>query len=193
MLAKLKNKLEASMTLSDELWKEIKDTRVEKHIKKGETIINYSSINRKVHIVISGAFETSLISTNGDKQTTWFHFDELFDVVVCFDSYYLNEPTKYEVVALENAEVCIFHKDALDSLRKKYPEMNEFYINEIIGDTIHLAEIRNHMIAHTPKEFLAYLKKHYPIFLERTPSNKLAQFMSITPEWLSKIKKGLDF
>jgi len=189
MISKLKQKLEASITLSDALWEEIKTTCVQKFIKKGDPLINYSSTNRQAHIILSGAFETSLISTNGNKQTIWFHFDELFDVVTCFDSYFLNEPTKYEVVALEDSEICIFHKERVDKWVKKYPEMNTLYMNDIIGDTIHLAEIRNHMIAHTPKEFLAYLKENYPIILERTPYNKLAHFMSITPEWLSKIKK----
>ncbi|MEO0527263.1 MAG: hypothetical protein AAFZ89_08560 [Bacteroidota bacterium] len=191
MIEKVREKFERVVPMEDALWVEMQEHAKKVTLKKGEVLVPYSSNRRTVNVIVSGTFEASLISSDGDRKTVWFFFDELFDVAICMDSYYLNENTKYEITALEDSVVYQFSKKIIDKWINDFTIFNEFYRTDIVGDFILLNEIRNHMVAHTPKEFLQYLKKHFPILLNRTPSKNLATFMGITPEWLSKIRNGI--
>ncbi|MEO0572184.1 MAG: hypothetical protein AAF039_10810 [Bacteroidota bacterium] len=64
-----------------------------------------------------------------------------------------------------------------------------FLKNEIIEWFFHYFEIRNNFLALSPIDFLGYLETNYPDIPNRISSQKLASFMGLTPEWLSKLKK----
>ncbi|MEM9000551.1 MAG: cyclic nucleotide-binding domain-containing protein [Bacteroidota bacterium] len=192
LIDKFKRTIELRTPVSDELWGRLKASASEICVKKNRVLIPYSSSLQKAYFLAKGSFECSLITTDGDRQTVWFFLDEVFDVVVCMDSYFLGEPTKYEVTALEDSIVYKFEKKVVDAIVLEYPEFNKFYREDIIDDYIKLNEIRNHMVAKSPEAFLRYLKDNYPAILNRAPSKNLAHFMGITPEWYSKLKKKLS-
>ncbi|MEM9000552.1 MAG: cyclic nucleotide-binding domain-containing protein [Bacteroidota bacterium] len=191
MIEKLKANLEKVVPICDELWSEIQKKAKEFFLKKGEVLIKYGSFCKNVYVISSGSFESSLISKNGNRQTVWFFFDELFYVTLTMDSYYLNVPTQYEITALEDSKVLGFDKKFIDHLILKYPSFNQFYRHDIVTSYISTNEIHNIMITHTPLEILQYLKTNYPAILNRAPSKNLAHFMGITPEWYSKLKNKI--
>ncbi|MEM7486777.1 MAG: hypothetical protein AAF348_16335 [Bacteroidota bacterium] len=192
MIEILKEKIEKSFSMNDDLWEDLQKKAKKKVVKKGEVLISYSSNQQIISCIVAGSFEMSLINANGDQKTIWFFFDDLFDVAVCMDSYFLKEPTKYEITALEDSVVFQITKSTNDLWRSKFPLFNQYYQDSIIGDYIISTEMRNYMVAHTPKEFIVYLKEHYPIFFERTPSKRIASFMGVTPEWYSKLRRTID-
>ncbi|WP_394746723.1 Crp/Fnr family transcriptional regulator [Spongiimicrobium salis] len=189
MIEKLLEKMKEIIPVSDELWKDVQKHTKIMYLKRGEVLIPYSQVDTNAYLVVQGSFDASLISLDGSRKTIWFYFDGLFDSIVCMDSYFLNQPTKYEITALEDAIVFKVSKQEVDVLVEKYPAMNEFYRTDIIANFIKVDEIRNHMIAYTPKEFLAYLRTHYPEIFLRIPAKNIAHFMGITPEWYSKIQR----
>ncbi|MEM9001667.1 MAG: Crp/Fnr family transcriptional regulator [Bacteroidota bacterium] len=189
MIGILKTKLERFIEVNHELWEEVQRNTTELFIKKGGILIKYGSIDRNVYVVASGSFEAILLSTNGNRQVVWFFFDDFSDAAVCMDSHFLGELTKYEIKAMEDSLVYAFKKSDIDAWLIKYPNFNLFFRSHILEQLIDQNEIRNHMVSHTPHDFLQYLKEKYPVILKRTPRKKLAQFMGITPEWLSKITK----
>ncbi|MEM6524728.1 MAG: cyclic nucleotide-binding domain-containing protein [Bacteroidota bacterium] len=191
MIEKLRAYLERHITVDDVFWSELVKTAEQIIVKKKEVLIPLNSNFNHLYIVTSGSFETALITSDGESKTVWFHMEDLFEVVVSMDSFFLDERTKYEISALENSVVYKIKKEAIDSWLLKYASFNTFYREDVVSAFIKLNEIRNHMVSHTPPEFLTYLKQYYPKIFERIPENRIAQFIGITPEWYSKLKSKM--
>ena len=121
MIEILKEKIEKSFSMNDDLWEDLQNKSKIKVVKKGEVLISYSSNQQIISCIVAGSFEMSLINANGDQKTIWFFLDDLFDVAVCMDSYFLKEPTKYEITALEDSVVFQITKSTNDLWRSKFP------------------------------------------------------------------------
>ena len=191
MLEHLKQKLASVIPVSPSLWNQISNEWKEVYVKKGEKLVHFGALNTKVFIVISGSLEISLILSDGSSKSVWFFLDELFNVATTPDSAFLNTPTKYEVTALEDSVLLQSDCHTLDRTAEKFPELYKFKAQGILHDSILMNEIRNHIITYKPLDFVKYLYNNYPIFIERIPSKHIANFMGITPEWYSKLKKKI--
>ena len=60
-----------------------------------------------------------------------------------------------------------------------------------IKSLLEKSEIRAQIITLDSLEMLQYLHKNYPQILQQVPSKIRSNFLGITPQWLSKIKKKL--
>ncbi|MEM9866465.1 MAG: hypothetical protein AAF765_02170 [Bacteroidota bacterium] len=192
MIEKLKAKFDGQFRMSEPLWTEIKANAKEIFLEKNEALVPYSSLKKAAYAVVQGSLKQSIIDSSGEKTTTWFFFEHIFDVAVCLDSYILQEHTKYEITALEKSWVYQIRKDKVDDWCQRFPEFNKFYREDILNSFFLATEIKNHMASHTPAEFVHYLQKYYPEIIAKVPSKYLAEFMGITAEWLSKIKKTIS-
>ncbi|MEM9935176.1 MAG: cyclic nucleotide-binding domain-containing protein [Bacteroidota bacterium] len=177
--------------IDDELWQEIKLNSALVVLKKGELLIKYESLHRYSYFIVSGVFATSIILENGDKKAVWFHFDDLFRMVVAPDSYFMNEPTKYEIKAEEDSLLIRFSKKEIDLLSDKYKPFSNFYYHDVITSFIEMNEIRAYMLSHSPLQSLNYLNGKYPSFVRRLSSKNMAHFLGISPEWYSKLKRKM--
>ncbi|MEM6318577.1 MAG: hypothetical protein AAF960_12975 [Bacteroidota bacterium] len=190
MYNKLKEKLEKrSQFIEEDLWQAIKTNSERITVKKNEVLIPIGSRQKYVYFIASGSFIASIVTANGDKRAIWFHFDELFSIVTCPDSYFLNEATKYEVSAIEDATLLRFQKEMVDNWVLAYQSFNQFYINDIIAEFMIMNEIRAIQLSHTPLQFLSYIRKNYPTIIDSVSSKNLAHFLGVSPEWYSKLKK----
>ncbi|WP_298513455.1 Crp/Fnr family transcriptional regulator [uncultured Kordia sp.] len=191
MLNAFRKKIEKHTPISDEQWEHIKKDCSVMNVKKKEVLIKYAEMNKNLFFIVSGSFEISLVSKNGESKTVWFFLDDLFNIICCLDSIFLEELTKYEVTAIEDATIIKFSYSSIESWANTYPHLNEFIRRDVLNDLVILFEIRNHMSSHTPIEFIMYLKEKFPIILHRIPDKNIARLMGITPEWYSKMQKKL--
>ncbi|MEM9000553.1 MAG: Crp/Fnr family transcriptional regulator [Bacteroidota bacterium] len=188
----MKSRIEEVAPVSEELWNEILLHAKIVDIEKGQKLVTCKSTLRRGYFIVSGSFESSIITTDGSSKTIWFYFDELFPVIVCMDSYFMGIPTMYQVTALEQSKVIVFEKEMIDAWVLKYPSFNEYYRSDLAKDFMIASEIRNHLVSRSSLDFLKYIHANYPILLSRTPSKNVAHFMGITPEWYSKLKRRIS-
>ena len=192
MLDKFREKIEEHIPIDDKHWQEIKEDCSVINISKKETLVKYAEYSKDIYFIVSGSFEISQTFTSGDFKTVWFFLDEMFNIMGCLDSIMLDEPTKYEITAIEDSTIIKFSHHSIESWTKKYPYINEFVKNDVLNDLVILFEIRNHMASYTPIDFIKYLKEKYPIILTRIPDKNIAGLMGITPEWYSKMQQKLN-
>jgi len=53
--------------------------------------------------------------------------------------------------------------------------------------------VRGVFLTNSVEEFVIYLKENHPLFFLRVKDYYLAQFIGISPEWFSKLKKKLNY
>ncbi|RNC80200.1 MAG: Crp/Fnr family transcriptional regulator [Winogradskyella sp.] len=187
--SKLKSRFTSEITVSDNLWSDIKSIIEIKTIKKNEILIPYDSLDPNVYPIIKGSFMCSLVTEEGNKKAVWFFFDDEFDVACAHDSFFLNKRTKYEIVALEESIVARTGKADFENLLDKHQEFNTFFIKDILNKFIKLNEVRSHSLVYNSEDYIRYLKKEYPIIFSRIPAKHIAHFLGVTPEWYSKLLK----
>ncbi len=190
MLDKLRTRIgKRGMVVSESLWEEAKQHSELIAIKKNEILIEFGNRHKYAYFVVEGSFMSSMIAENGDIKAVWFHLDNLFEMALCLDSYFLDELSKYQIKAMEDSLVIKFNKQIVDQWVINYPVFNQFYIKDIINDYIEVNEIRAYKLANSPLDFLNYLNSKYPQIQDRVSSKNMAHFLGVSPEWYSKLKK----
>ena len=192
MIHRLKEKIQSVIPVNDKLWHAIESEWEEIHIKKGDKLVRYGELNKKIFFVASGSLEISMILNDGSAKSVWFFLDEIFNVATTQDSAFMDQPTKYEITALEDSILLRSDCRIMDETIEEFPELYKFKAEDILHDFITMNEIRNHIISLKPLDFLKYLSENYPSVLKRVPDKNIANFMGITPEWYSKLKKKLN-
>ncbi|MEM9077973.1 MAG: hypothetical protein AAGC43_13090 [Bacteroidota bacterium] len=189
MVESFKNKIEKYIKVSIDFSIELERSCKLIELEKNKILVRHGGVYRKAFFINKGSFKSSLLTPEGISKTTWFYFDRLFSIIPIKDSFLTGKPTKYEIQALEDSEVLELDMGVVNSWLKKFPEFNEFFRLDMINDFTMSEEIRTHLVCYSKKDFLNYLRENFPIIVNRTPSHALADFMGITPEWLSKLKK----
>ena len=160
-------------------------------LKKNEVLVDYGSSPQRGFFIASGSFKSALLTDYGSFKTVWFFFDELFPVIPVADSMIQGGPTSYRITAMENSVVIEMRNKHLQYWNQHYKEFSRFSRMDMIKDFVRMDEIRAHLIGYSKEDFVKFLYRKYPIILRRTPANTVADFMGITPEWYSKIRKKI--
>ncbi|MEM0931562.1 MAG: cyclic nucleotide-binding domain-containing protein [Bacteroidota bacterium] len=189
MIEKLRERIQEVATVSEALWNEIQLNAEIVSLKKNEILIPYGAKDKNVYVILSGCLESSLRMTSGKSHSVWFYFEHFFDVVVAMDSYFMDEPTKYQFRALESTTVVIQEKTLVDSLLERYLSFNQFFRYDIAYHLALIYEINAYRLTHAPLDFFSYLNTQYNALFYRIPANKMADFIGISPEWFSKLQR----
>ncbi|MEM9887361.1 MAG: hypothetical protein AAF849_15815 [Bacteroidota bacterium] len=179
--------------INENLWQEIQTNSTVIDIKKNKVLIDVGSRHKYGYFVVLGSFVSSIVTEKGDKKAVWFYFDELFNLITAMDSYFLDEPTKYEVKSLEDSTLIRFNKQHVDLWVLKYPFFSQMYLTDITNNLTALNEIRAHKLSQSPTQFLEYINQNYPVIIRRVSSKNMAHFLGVSPEWYSKLKKKMGF
>jgi len=65
----------------------------------------------------------------------------------------------------------------------------DFYIQRLINALLIEDEFKTQIISKSSEKLYQYLISEYPQIILNFPSKHIAEFMGITQEWLSKLKK----
>ncbi|MEM8928505.1 MAG: cyclic nucleotide-binding domain-containing protein [Bacteroidota bacterium] len=189
MIEKLKKRIQRVTEVNEELWNEIKGNSTVLELKKNDILIPFGDNNKDVYIILSGCLESSLRTTDGKFHSVWFYFENFFDIAVAMDSYFMNEPTKYQFKALEKTILVVQRKEVVDSWLDNYLNFNRFYRKDITKHLTIIYEINAYRLTNSPMDFFSYLNNRHNALFSRVPANKMANFIGISPEWFSKLQK----
>ncbi|MCK0190280.1 Crp/Fnr family transcriptional regulator [Arenibacter sp. F20364] len=97
-------------------------------------------------------------------------------------------PSKFNIEALENAEILLFKKDDFDMLCKKFPLFNNM-VNNILHRSFLTSQNRIHSsISLTSEEKYNNFVLKFPSIANRVPQHMIASYIGISPETLSRIR-----
>jgi hypothetical protein len=108
----------------------------------------------------------------------------------CVDSFFTGTKTKTELIAIKNSTVLAFHKTEFDKLLIENHDILIFYaqmLSEIIRNETELKVV---LIGSAKKDIYEYLIEKCNPVIKSVPAKYIAEFMGITAEGYSKMKKG---
>lgn len=189
MINQLKAQLEVYHELDKGFWGEVLDHHKIIQVQKDDIVIRYNSICKDVYFLVQGSVKCSQILEDGGSKAVWFHFDDIFEAVVAPDSFYDEEPTKYEFRALEKSTLIKIKKEWLNHWVATYKCFNYIFVHNIVRDFVSIYEARSCLLSLSSLDFLKYTRRKFPFIFEKLPAYLIADFMGVTPEWYSKLNR----
>ena len=157
--------------------------------KRGEVVIECGDMDDSIYIIKTGIWR-SCIDRDGSELTLWFSGDSSFVVDVW--CYQRHEPSRIRIVSETDSKACRISKAEIERLcagslvisntirrifeyhAATYEESNLFLFECQTGEERYLTLLRN-----SPELFL------------RIPLNKLASYLRLTPQSLSRIRASI--
>ena len=161
-----------------------------KIINKKEILLKSKIICDKNYFLIEGAFVCKYIDEdNAIRKTINFFLEDFQNTFTCNDSFFTGKKTNYEIIALVDSRVIEIKKSDLDSLYLNDRLLFQFFYNLIYETLAVEINLKNKVISESSENLYKYLITNCPQVIKVVPSKYIAEFMGITPEWLSKLKK----
>lgn len=191
MYDQLEKIIRNKISVSNDLWHELKNRAHSLHIKKNELLITQNEICRYGYFLNKGSLIQRYINENGKEVVLGFYIDHVYSFISSPDSYFNETGSTFEIKALEDSELLAYHKKDLEYLSEKFPEFNLFY-HKITATALHNMYLYTSMrLSLSAEDFFVYLMDKHPAFLHRIPNKYLAQFIGVSKEWYSKIQKKI--
>jgi CRP-like cAMP-binding protein len=189
-MSKIRKQLE-KFGLSDSQIEEIIGIGKAISVRKNEVIIHYNEPCNKVYYLVKGAFISRFINEEKEMQKAInFFFEDSHSFITIPDAFFSTKLSNSELRAVKPSEVLEFKLEDIQYLIAKDPDIYNFYHNQVIKGLLEENALKTKIITETKENLYNYLVNKYPSLLKYVSTKHIAEFMGITPEWLSKIKKN---
>jgi hypothetical protein len=106
------------------------------------------------------------------------------------DSYFTGAQTKTELITVKNSLVLAFHKPEFEKLMVENKDILLLYLQMLSEFLKNETELKTVLIGSSKKDIYGYLIEKCNPIIKNVPGKYIAEFIGITPEWFSKMKRG---
>lgn len=160
----------------------------EKFIKKGSYFIQAGEYNTAIGFINKGLMRSFFIKNN---QETTFQLSLEHQFVTSMSCYVLNQPSTDYIQAIEDTDICVIDKAALETLCNQFHNWDKFgrltYQQVALEQEVRLRSF----IAETAQERYERILKEQPALIHRVPQVYLSNFLGITPQSLSRLRRNI--
>lgn len=178
------------LRISEETRQQIADKIEVRRVKSNAILLMPGNTCTHVYFVVSGGFVCRYFNENLEiPKTINFYLDDLHPFMACVDSYFSQQPTACELRAVRDSVVLSMSKRNLDAMMQSNPVLQGFYDSLVIQALVEENELKLKIISHNAEQLYQYLLDELPAVIQKVPSKYIAEFMGISAEWLSKVKR----
>ena len=163
----------------------------ERHVKRRGFILQQGDVCKHFTFIVSGCFKMFAMDQAGKEHNLQFASEN--DWIADLASFYAQKASGVYIEAMEPAVVLqIEHQDLLGL----YVDYHKFDRNFRIIVERKYIELQNRVLQNisitAELRYQNFLEQH-PHLANRLPNTQIASYLGITPEFLSKIRKGLIY
>lgn len=157
-------------------------------IKKGTVLTDYEAIEKKIYYINSGIIELAIENQTSEKILDFFFPNE---AVTCLTSFLLQTPSYSKMTALTDCEVEYFDRDEIYSNYSTSLEINK--LGRILVEQAYLRKAKRELelLSKTAEELYLQLIEQHSHYVQQIPVYKLAKYLGIHPESLSRIRRKM--
>lgn len=160
----------------------------EKILRKGDFWVKEGDLNTDVLFLNKGMIRTYFVKNEIEKT-----FDLTIEnqIVTATESYSFGMPSRDFLQAIEDCHLCVIAKENLDILFSQSAKWERLGRLIFEGYTISQEVRLRSFISETAQERYERLAKYQPELIQRTPQIYLANFLGITPQSLSRLRRKI--
>ncbi len=161
------------------------------NIKSHETLISVGQKVSDVYVVLNGGIVMLHVHPDtGKERAINFFIPDFHPMATVAESFYLDKTSEYHLKTFTNSTLIKIRKDRLMTFLSS-SDHAEYLHDHGIRNLLEKNSMRAKLISLDSFEMLQYLHNKYPQILQKVPSKYIANFLGISPQWLSKLKHKL--
>ena len=164
------------------------DSMEEITLRPKEKLIDFGKTNTDVYCLKEGIIR--LFHVEESKEIT-FGFATPGTIILSPHSYYMRHPAFLIAENCKNeAKVLRMTKQRFDELLRESHEFCQWMLNIAMGQ-LYTCEHKLYLINGTARDRYMAVAKNRPDIIDAVPSNVIASYLGVTPQYLCKLKKEL--
>jgi CRP-like cAMP-binding protein len=185
----LQKKFSGVINISYEEFEFCKTLFQPKKLRKRQYLLQEGDVCKYTIFVESGLLRTFTIDEKGTEYILQFAFEGWWmgDIY----SFLTDEPSMYNIEALENCELLLLTRGSWELLLNRIPAFERYFRILIQNNLIATQRRLMSSMSKTAEEKYTDLINNFPGCLQRLPQHMIASYLGITPETLSRIRSQL--
>lgn len=177
------------ISLTDEEEAIIKNHLSVKKIRKRQYLLQEEDPCRHIAFVEKGMLRSYTVDKNGTEHILQFAPEGWF--IADLYSFLAEEPSSYNIEAVEDSELVLISRPAYNELLKTSPKYLEFSHNLVTNAYIAMQRRINDLHERSIEERYADFISRYPQIINRVPQHMIASYLGLTPETLSRVRRRM--
>jgi CRP-like cAMP-binding protein len=161
------------------------------NVKTNKVLVDYGKHCSDIYFIRKGGFVMQLIKDDGSEKTINFFLDSFQPFMTIPQSFFRDVPSNCKLMAIRNSDVIVLSKKDLLRAIEISPTIKDFYQSQIITALLSELDFRTKLLSYSPKRMYKLLISDYQEVIKNVSSRHIANFIGISPEWLSNLKKEL--
>lgn len=189
MFNRLRSHILHRIQLSEEEFQNCVKYFIPKKIRKHQFLLNEGDVCKYLAYVTKGCLCQYTVDAKGEEHVVEIAIEDWW--IADLYSFLTGEPGAYTIEALEDSEVLLLDRSSHEKLCDAYPKFDRFF--RLLLQNNYIATHRRitcSLSLSAEEQYLALIKQ-YPDIVQRVPLGKIASYLGITPQSLSRIRKDL--
>lgn len=159
-------------------------------IEKNTIILKKGIKTKKAFLILKGNVRGFITLENGIEKNILLRSDGIF--VADADSLFNNKPQRFTFKSIDETHILLFKYNDFEDLANSNPNIMQLYLNILKEAVVRFNYRIESMITMSNEERYLDLIKFNPGFIDKAYSKHLANYLGITPESLSRLRKRIN-
>ncbi len=156
-------------------------------LERNEFLKTEGTVDTRIYFISNGSVKISILQENGEQI---IRFGYTGNLIVSLDSFISEEKSDFVIQAIKKTHIRVASKK--DFLEFVYVSRKNtlFYIRTLEGLILQQMEREKDLLIDSPKERFDRVLKRNPELFQLIPGKHIANYLRMTPETFSRLKKS---
>lgn len=181
--------IESKISLTYEEEKICRGLFIPKKVRKRQYILQQGDLCKNLAFVEKGALRSYTVDEKGNEHILQFALEGWW--ISDIYSFLTQEPSDYNIDAIEDSELLLITNPGLEELYERVPKFERYFRLLTQSNMVAMQKRLTGSLSKTAEEKYLNMLAAYPNIVSRVPQHMIASYLGITPETLSRIRKRL--
>jgi CRP-like cAMP-binding protein len=189
MFELLSESIREKISVSKEEFDFCKTLFLPKKLRKKQYLLQEGDVCKYTSFVEKGMLRTFTIDEKGNEPILQFSMEGWW--IADLYSFLTDEPSQFNIEALEDCELLLITKENWNILLEKVPAFERYFRILIQNNLIATQRRLMSSLSENAEEKYTKLLDNFPGCIQRVPQHMIASYLGITPETLSRIRSHI--
>lgn len=185
MLHRLRDHIEATITLSDAEWEGITTCFTLQKFSKKEYVIRENQVHVALYFVAGGILKSGFLDPSGKEHIIQFATEDWW--ISDFQAFFRQVPATLSIQCLQEATLYRIRLRDFENLCRNFPKVEHFFRLKANNGYIALQQRILSLMTESPKDKYERFLQSYPLLSQQLSKTLIAHYIGVSRETLSRL------